>query len=303
MKSVGITLEQWHADEERWWNQYGEYMTYQWQLTPAMSACVRGEMDSDYKEFLLSPGTSLLDLGCGSGWLSAYFAEHGMKVVGIDIAQEQINAADALKLRLGLPNLDFECADFINWNVEKYRGAFTNVFVSAFLHHLPGEELERIIRKIALVVKPGGRVYLYEPVQCKNRRRLLIKIIDKLYNIVLQILLDKLPQQFNWWSPRHLQEVSSGYTMSSPHESPVQIEQLQEFCAREFEILETRGWHLNCLGFGMQVMGLGESVRESYARFLPLFYRIDQWLFRCFGWEAFSLPGRFILCSIKMVRK
>lgn len=294
---------QWHADEERWWNQYGEYMTYQWQLTPSMSERVRGELERDYKEFLLDPGGSLLDIGCGSGWLSAYFATRGMTVVGVDISQEQINAADKLKASLGLENLRFQCADMMNWDTDIYQSTFTHIFVSAFLHHLPSDELERMFRKIAFVLKPGGKVYLYEPLQCRSARRLPLKVIDRIYNITVQIFIDRLPRWFNWWGPRHLLEMERGYQMSSPHEAPVNLEQLRSFCEKEFNIIETRGWHLSSLGFAMQTMGLIDKVRDRYLPLVSLFYRIDTLLFRWFGWEAFSLPGRFILCSVKMTRK
>jgi 2-polyprenyl-3-methyl-5-hydroxy-6-metoxy-1,4-benzoquinol methylase len=296
-------LRQWHEDEEKWWNQYGEYMTYQWKLTPRMSEAVRSEMDQDYKRFLLRPGESMLDLGCGSGWLSAYFAERGMIVVGVDVSQEQIGAANELKAKLGLENLSFQCSDFMEWDLNKYLGSFGNIFVSAFLHHLPQTELELIMGKIAQVLKPGGRVYLYEPLQRQGPRKLPIKIIDRLYNMVLHVLLGKLPRWFNWWSQRHLLEVERGYKMSSPHESPVAVELLRKYVSRDFDIVEIRGWHLNSLGFAMQTMGLVDTAIKRYEPLVSLWYRLDQMLFRWFGWEAFSLPGRFILCSVKMVRK
>lgn len=294
---------QWHQDEERWWNDHGEYMTFQWKLTPALSEKIRGDMEQDYKQFLLHPGERLLDIGCGSGWLSAYFAERGMSVLGVDISREQIDAANRMKGERGSANLAFECLDFMNWDAKGHSASFSNVFVSAFLHHLPASELELVLQKIAQVTKPGGRVYFYEPLQCGGQRRFLIKIIDRFYNTLLHLLVDRLPRWFGWWSERHRTEIARGYTMSSPHESPVVLERLVEYCGRSFDINEIKGWHLNSLGFGMQSMGLKESVRQKYASITTLLYSFDQLLFRCFGWEAFTIPGRFILCSIKMTRK
>ena len=294
---------QWHEDEERWWNDHGEYMTLQWKLTPKLSEQIRGAMERDYKSFLLYPGERLLDLGCGSGWLSAYFADRGMNVLGVDISSEQIDAANRLKAGYPGAKLEFECCDFMKWDVERYRSNFSSMFVSAFLHHLPEHELALVLEKIALMVKPGGRVYLYEPMQCGRQRTFLIKVIDRFYNLFMQLWLDTFPRWFGWWSERHLAELKRGYTMSSPHEAPVMLEHLNEHCGQNFEISETRGWHLNSLGFGMQSMGLKESVRSWYAPLTCLLYAVDQLLFRCFGWQAFSTPGRFILCSVKMTRK
>ena len=41
----------------------------------------------------LPPGARILDVGCGSGWLSEYFARLGYKVTGIDISDELIDMA------------------------------------------------------------------------------------------------------------------------------------------------------------------------------------------------------------------
>jgi hypothetical protein len=199
--------------------------------------------------------------------------------------------------------LCFEVANFVNWDATSYRDAFSSVFVSAFLHHLPAAELRLTLDKIASVVKPGGRVYLYEPLQMPGRRSLAVKLIDRIYNLGLKLALGILPNCLGWWSARHTAEIARGYTMNSPHEAPVAFEVLASACRGSFEIAEIRGWHLNSLGFGMQSMGLSDGIRSCYEPLVALSYRLDRLLLGSFGWRAFSMPGRFILCSVKMVRK
>ena len=41
----------------------------------------------------LPAGGSILDVGCGSGWVSEYFARLGYKVLGIDISEDLIQMA------------------------------------------------------------------------------------------------------------------------------------------------------------------------------------------------------------------
>lgn len=297
------TLVQWHQDEEDWWNMYGDYMTYQWKLTPYLHDVVRTPLEKEYVDYLLKPGGRLLDLGCGSGWLSFHFAERGMSVVGIDVAKEQIGAANELKMARGEDNVSFECADFITWDSSQYTGAFDSVFVSAFMHHLPEVELEQTVRKIASVVKEGGRVFLYEPLTSTRSRRLAIKLLDRLCSLGLSLLLDKFPKWLGLTSERHKTELARGYKMTSPHERPVDVALLKKFCGSEFAILEIKGWHLHSLGFSMQVTTLRESARRYYEPLGCFWYGLDRVLFKCFGWESFSLPGRFILCGVKLTKQ
>lgn len=296
-------LVQWHQDEKAWWNMYGDYMTYQWQLTPCLHDVIRTPLEKEYVDYLLKPGGRLLDLGCGSGWLSFHFAEQGMSVLGIDVAKEQINAANELKLSRGVENVSFECADFIAWDSSQYVGAFDSVFVSAFMHHLPEVELEQTVQKIASVVKQGGRVFLYEPLTSARPRRLTIKLIDRVSSLGLLLLLDKFPKWLGLISERHTAELARGYKMTSPHERPVDVALLRKFCGNEFEISEIKGWHLHSLGFSMQVTALRESARKYYEPLGRFWYGLDRLLFRRFGWESFSLPGRFILCGVKLTKK
>lgn len=296
-------LVQWHQDEKAWWDMYGDYMTYQWQLTPRLHQVIRTPLEKDYVDYLLQPGGRLLDLGCGSGWLSFHFAEQGMSVLGLDVSKEQINAANELKARRNLESVNFECADFMEWDSGRYEGYFDSVFVSAFMHHLPEIELEVIVRKIASVVKRGGRIFLYEPLTAARPRRMAVKLIDRLCAVALLLLLDKLPKWLGLISERHTTELARGYKMTSPHERPVDVDLLKAFCGDDFEIAEIKGWHLHSLGFSMQVTALKERPRRFYEPLGRLWYGLDRFLFRSFGWEAFSLPGRFILCSIKLTRK
>ena len=54
-------------------------------------------MESSAVEFLdrrgIEPGTSLLDVACGSGQLALIAARRGAKVIGVDLATNSIEAA------------------------------------------------------------------------------------------------------------------------------------------------------------------------------------------------------------------
>src|SRR3569623_1358851 len=72
------------------------------------------------------PGERILDLGCGTGHLTAQIAARGAEVLGIDASPEMIAQA-----RQGHPQLSFETADATSFGVAE---PFDAVFSNAVLH-------------------------------------------------------------------------------------------------------------------------------------------------------------------------
>lgn len=97
----------------------------------------------------LSPqqGERIVDLGCGTGHLTAQMAASGAEVVGLDADPEMIAQA-----RANYPDLRFEIADARDFHLP---APFDAVFSNAALHWVT--EPERPIACIARALKPGGR--------------------------------------------------------------------------------------------------------------------------------------------------
>jgi trans-aconitate methyltransferase len=98
---------------------------------------------------LLKPvhGERILDLGCGTGVLTAEIASRGAEIYGIDRSVEMIQQAKSK-----FPTLRFEVADATEL---KFDGEFDAVFSNAVLHWIP--EPEKVAAGIARALKPGGR--------------------------------------------------------------------------------------------------------------------------------------------------
>jgi trans-aconitate methyltransferase len=98
---------------------------------------------------LLAPqsGESILDLGCGTGQLTARIAQTGAAVRGIDA-----DAAMIAKAQQNYPDLQFAQADARHFQVEAPVDA---VFSNAVLHWV--KEPDRAIQCIYNALKPGGR--------------------------------------------------------------------------------------------------------------------------------------------------
>ena len=98
---------------------------------------------------LLEPraGERVLDLGCGTGHLTAQIAAAGATLLGIDSSPQMIEEG-----RRNHPGIRFEVQDARNLD---YVEPFDAVFSNAVLHWVV--EAEQVVQGIARALKPGGR--------------------------------------------------------------------------------------------------------------------------------------------------
>lgn len=107
---------------------------------------------------LLPPMERAVDLGCGSGILSAELARVCGEVVGVDISPRALAAARAHVERTGLTNVRFLEGDMTR--LELSDGCCDVAVLSQTLHHLPDPTAG--LKVAARLLKPGGRLILME---------------------------------------------------------------------------------------------------------------------------------------------
>ncbi len=93
------------------------------------------------------PGERILDLGCGTGHLTARIARAGALVEGLDASEDMIAAA-----RRAYPQVPFRVGDARRLDAG---GPYDAVFANAVLHWIP--EADRVAGEVARVLRPGGR--------------------------------------------------------------------------------------------------------------------------------------------------
>jgi len=105
-------------------------------------------------------GKSLLDLGCGAGENSVYFAQQGAHCVAADYSPGMVEVA----LKLAAANqIPIEGRVINAMAIDFPDATFDIVYVANLLHHLP--DPKQAIREMHRVLKPGGKLCFWEPLK------------------------------------------------------------------------------------------------------------------------------------------
>lgn len=101
------------------------------------------------------PGERVLDIGTGTGWTARNVARSGATVIGVDIADELLNAARALSSHV-VPAIEFRHADAEALPFED--GAFDGVISTFGLMFAPDQAAAA--SEVKRVCRPGGRAVI-----------------------------------------------------------------------------------------------------------------------------------------------
>lgn len=103
----------------------------------------------------LPPGQRLLDIGCGAGQTAIPAARLGHRVVGVDIAENLIDHANARARAEGLDaRFDVGDAEALPYADNSFDAVIT--LIGAMFAPRP----DRVAQEIARVLRPGGRLYM-----------------------------------------------------------------------------------------------------------------------------------------------
>ena len=114
-----------------------------------------------YNHLLLLDGKHILELGCGSAEITRNIATSGAdrKITALEV--DEIAHEKNLQIS-DLPNVTFALSGAQEIPLEDE--SVDVVFMFKSLHHVPLELMEPSMREIRRVLKPGGLVYISEPV-------------------------------------------------------------------------------------------------------------------------------------------
>lgn len=105
-------------------------------------------------------GQKLLDLGCGAGENSAYFAQLGAKCVAADYSPGMVEVALKLAERYGV-SVEGKVTNAMAMDFPD--NTFDVVYAANLLHHIPDPMIT--LKEMHRVVKPGGKVCFWDPLR------------------------------------------------------------------------------------------------------------------------------------------
>ncbi|HJC67529.1 MAG TPA: class I SAM-dependent methyltransferase [Candidatus Enterocloster excrementigallinarum] len=117
-----------------------------------IEATIHADVSELYRQFEehLTPGSRILDLGCGSGRDSKYFTEKGYDVVAIDPSGAM---CDQTKQLAHIPVYQMKAEEL------RFFNEFDAVWACASLLHVPYKEQVNVLRKVMHALRAGGILY------------------------------------------------------------------------------------------------------------------------------------------------
>lgn len=125
---------------------------------PDLADLTFGEIYRLVERLLPARKQRILDIGCGTGFLSLELARDGHKVLGMDIDMNLVKLAertmktDPYQSKLG--SLDYQVSDFSTW--DNQGKIFDVVIFIRSLHHIP--KPGRALDKARHILSPRGRI-------------------------------------------------------------------------------------------------------------------------------------------------
>ena len=118
-----------------------------------IAGTVSADMSAQYQFFLkfVPRKAKILDLGCGSGRDSAFFASLGFDVVAVD------GSAELCKRAKEIYGIDAVCTLFEDLSFDE---EFDAVWACASLLHVSKKDMPNILKKVSAALKPEGVLYV-----------------------------------------------------------------------------------------------------------------------------------------------
>lgn len=188
---------------------------------------LRGRFLDEIGQYLPARGR-VLDIGCGFGLFSLYYAlEHPeLEILGVDLNAGRITLAREAAARLGVANVRYEVGDARTLVPD---ASLDGAYMMDIVHHIPREAVVPLLARLHASLKPGARLVIKDvdarpaykrwftwwldkamdpraPVDYWHRRQLEAQLRALGFEVHSHALVDVLPYPHHLYTCRRLGE-------------------------------------------------------------------------------------------------
>ena len=255
--------------ELEWWERFGDLEEdYCWVQPDRVRHYLRKGYVKRMLSFLQS-GASVVELGCGSGWLSVLLAQSGARqVLGLDFSAEQVRRARGRARNAGVSDTATFClaeSASMSQASDVRRDA---VLCHGFLHHLSWTEIWQVLSDAHGLLAPGGLLFVIEPVLGTARTPRWLRFLASLPFVVAQSRWKGL-RRFSREEiliRQRIEQRSEGSKYGAPKESPFLPGQLEAIAHPLFALHAMEPVLWKSVGVARQVL----LMRHTYPRLAGL---------------------------------
>ncbi|MHC4457024.1 MAG: methyltransferase domain-containing protein [Planctomycetota bacterium] len=197
-------------------------------------------------------GKRILDLGCGAGETSVYFALKGAEVTAADISPEMIRVVNRLAAKW---NVKLDAKVMVAEDMDFQSNHYDFVFGNGILHHL---DRKKAYNEIVRVLKPGGKAIFVEPL-CYNP-------VISIYRVLARTVRTKNEKPFRFREFRYLRELFA-HVQHQEFWLTTQLIFIYFFLIKRISPRKERYWK--------KVIAEADSIAPMYTKLL----KIDDFLF------------------------
>lgn len=137
-----------------------EYWNAKWEQAERVS--VSNYAKRCYAQMAGSNYQTLLDVGCGNGKDSLYFAQKGIHVTSVDFSGAAIEQLKQMIAGKGLSNISAIKKDITDLNIDD--NSFDVVYAHLSLQYFDDEVTTKVFDRLYRILKPGGMIFI----RCKS---------------------------------------------------------------------------------------------------------------------------------------